>query len=650
MKHPARRTTNLKFGAALMIAPFLLTASLALAQTHAGYPEDVVEPTRNYSPYVERTAADANFAEGVYWGDTHLHTSYSTDAGMMGNTLGPDAAYRFAKGEEVIASHGMRVRLIRPLDFLVVADHAENLGLAPFIAESNPELLKSEWGKMVHDMVKAGDSRGAFQRWLADGVTAGTDPINNPRMSRTVWDRQVAFADQFNEPGRFTALIGFEWTSIATNETPGNLHRVVIFKDGKDKVSQVLPFSAYDSIDPEKLWDYLANYEAKTGGSVLAIAHNGNVSNGQMFPVTRLNGKKLNRDVIEMRAQYEPLYEVTQIKGDGEAHPFLSPDDEFADYGNWDKSDIAGFKPKEDWMLQYEYARTALQTGMQLEQKFGTNPYKFGMIGSTDAHNSLATTREENFFGKASHLEPEKDRWEHEIIRSLAGDPKLTSYSFESIGAGLAAVWARENTREGIFNAMQKKEVYATTGTRIVVRFFGGWDYGEDEVYRPDVISTGYAKGVPMGGDLPSMPKGKKAPTFMVGAMKDPWSGNLDRVQVIKGWIDADGERQERIYDVAVSDGRTIDADGRCRTPVGDTVDVKDASYLNNIGDAELRAFWTDPDFDPKLQAFYYVRALEIPTPTWPAYDAKFFGSEIPDTVQKKGQERAYTSPIWYTP
>jgi hypothetical protein len=544
----------------------------------------------------------------------------------------------------------MRVRLIRPLDFLVVADHAENLGLAPFIAESNPELLRSEWGKAVHDMVKAGDSRGAFQKWIGEAVTPGQDQIDNPRMARTAWDREIDFADEYNEPGRFTALIGFEWTSIATRETPGNLHRVVIFKDGKDKVSQVLPFSAFDSIDPEQLWEYMARYEEKTGGSILAIAHNGNVSNGQMFSVTRLNGKKLNRDVIEMRAKYEPLYEVTQIKGDGEAHPFLSPDDEFADYGTWDKADIVGLNPKEDWMLQYEYARSALQIGMQLEQEFGTNPYKIGMIGSTDAHTSLATTREENFYGKAAHLEPEKDRWEHVIIGSLAGDPKLSSYSYESIGAGLAAVWARENTREGIFDAMQKKEAYATTGTRIVVRLFGGWDYAEDEVYRPDAVSIGYSKGVPMGGDLEGKPSGKKAPVFMVGAMKDPWSGNLDRIQIIKGWIDKGGKRQERIYDVAVSDGRTIDADGRCRTPVGDTVDVENATYLNNIGDAELRAVWTDPDFDPKLPAFYYARVLEIPTPTWPAYDRKFYGSDIPDTVAMKGQERAYTSPIWYTP
>lgn len=633
-----------------MAAPFIFSSNLALAQSHAGVAEDALESPRHYSPYIERTAADSNLAEGVYWGDTHLHTSYSTDAGMMGNTLGPDDAYRFARGEEVIASHGMRVRLIRPLDFLVVADHAENLGLAPFIAESNPELLKSEWGRAVHDMVKSGDSRGAFQKWIGEAVTPGTDPIANPRMTRTAWDREITFAEEYNDPGRFTTLIGFEWTSIATNETPGNLHRVVIFKDGRDKVSQVLPFSVFDSIDPEKLWDYMARYEKTTGGSVLAIAHNGNVSNGQMFSVTRLNGKKLNRDVVEMRARYEPLYEVTQIKGDGEAHPFLSPDDEFADYGTWDKSDIAGLRPKEDRMLQYEYARSALQIGMQLEQEFGTNPYKFGMIGSTDAHNSLATTREENFFGKASHLEPERDRWEHVIIGSLAGDPELSSYSYESIGAGLAAVWARENTREGIFNAMQKKETYATTGTRIVVRFFGGWEYSKEEVYLPNAVSIGYRKGVPMGGDLQDRPADKGAPVFMVGAMKDPWSGNLDRIQIIKGWIDKSGKRQERIYDVAVSDGRIIDADGRCRTPVGDTVDIENATYFNNIGDAELRAVWTDPDFDPELQAFYYARVLEIPTPTWPAYDRKFFGSDIPETITMKGQERAYTSPIWYTP
>jgi hypothetical protein len=613
-------------------------------------PGEVAERPRIYSPYVERTASDANLAEGVYWGDTHLHTSYSTDSGMLGNTLGPEEAYRFARGEEVLSAAGMRARLIRPLDFLVVADHAENLGLAPMIAESNSELLKNEWGRMVHDMVKAGDGRGAFQQWLEDAVTVNKDPINNRKMTRTVWERQIGFAEQYNEPGRFTALIGFEWSSIANQERPGNLHRVVVFKDGADKVSQVLPFTTVDSNDPEKLWDYLEAYEEKTGGSVLAIAHNGNVSNGQMFPLERLNGEPIDAGYAETRMRWEPLYEVTQMKGDGEAHPFLSPNDEFADYGTWDKGDIAGLKPKEDWMLQYEYARTAYQTGLQQEGKLGINPYKFGLVGSTDAHTSLATTREENNWSKTPTMEPSADRWEHVVIASVAGVDSLTTYSYETLASGLAAVWARENTREALFEAMQKKETYATTGTRITVRFFGGWDYAEDDVFRPDAVEIGYRKGVPMGGDLAAPPAGKKAPVFMVAALRDLWSGNLDRVQIVKGWVDGAGERHERIYDVAVSGGRTIGPDGRCRTPVGNTVDTADASYLNNIGAAELRGVWSDPDFDPAQRAVYYARVLEIPTPTWQAFDAKFFDFEMPAEVPLSHQERAYTSPIWYTP
>jgi Protein of unknown function (DUF3604) len=569
---------------------------------------------------------------------------------MMGNTLGPDEAYRYAKGEEVRSAAGLRTRLIRPLDFLVVADHAENLGLSALIAESNSELLKNEWGRKAYDLVKAGKGREAFQMWIKDAVTANKDPIDNPKMTRTVWDREIGFAEKHNDPGRFTAFIGFEWTSIATQQTPGNLHRVVIFKDGKDKAGQVVPFSTVHSNDPEKLWDYLANYEKKTGGSVLAIAHNGNVSNGQMFAIKRMNGEPIDKKYAETRSRWEPLYEATQMKGDGEAHPFLSPNDEFADYGTWDKGDIAGLKPKEDWMLQYEYARTALQVGMQQNLKLGANPYKFGMIGSTDAHTSLATTREENNWSKTPTMEPSADRYEHVVIASLAGDEKLTTYSWETLASGLAGVWARENTREALFEAMQKKETYATTGTRITVRLFGGWDYGKDEVFRPDAVEIGYRKGVPMGGDLPKAPNGKIAPVFMVGALKDAWSGNLDRIQIVKGWVDEGGKRHERVYDVAVSDGRAIDADGRCRTPVGNTVDEANASYLNNIGDAELRAVWTDPDFDPKHQAAYYARVLEIPTPTWQAYDAKFFGVKMPKEVPMSHQERAYTSPIWYTP
>lgn len=606
---------------------------------------------KEYSPYVgdyEPTPLPVGYDKPL-WGDTHLHTSYSTDAGMIGNTLGPEEAYKFARGEEVIAAQGLPVRLIRPLDFLVVADHAENLGLAAMISESNADLLKNEWGKAIHDMVKEGKEHEAFQKWIGEGITTNIDPINEPSMTRTAWDREIVFADKYNEPGKFTAMIGFEWTSVNTKELPGNLHRVVIFRDDAEKASTVLPFSTYDSYDPEDLWEYMDNYEKNTGGSVLAIAHNGNLSNGLMFPEERrLNGKPIDKDYVTKRARFERLYEVTQIKGDGEAHPFMSPNDEFADYGSWDKSDIAGFNPKEDWMLPLEYGRSALQIGMQLEAKFGVNPYKFGMIGSTDSHTSLATTREENFYGKVAYLEPSADRWNHVLIGSLSGDDELSSYSYETIGAGLAAVWSKENTREGIFDAMKKKETYATTGTRIIVRFFGGWDFNNGDL-GDDFVANGYEKGVPMGGDL-NFAEGQKSPSFTVRSTKDIDGANLDRMQMIKGWIDDNGERQERIYDLAVSDNREIGANGRCTTPVGNTVNVKDASYANDIGDIGFETVWTDPDFNPKHSAFYYIRVLEIPTPTWQAYDSKFYNIKMDEKVEMMAQERAYTSPIWYNP
>jgi len=628
----------------LAILPALAFAQMDISPSAA----EVAVKERSYSPYVERTARNSDFAEGVYWGDTHLHTRYSSDSGMIGNRLGPDEAYRFAKGEQVVTSTGQRARLIRPLDFLVVADHAEALGLAPYIAEGNPDLLATEKGKRWYDMVNTGKGYEAFREWAASIFTG--DPIKSPTMQRSVWDRQIEAAEQHNNPGQFTALIAFEWTSLNTAESPSNLHRVVIFRDDGPRASRVVPFSAYQSMDPEDLWKYMANYESVTGGRILAIPHNGNLSNGLMFSVERLNGQSIDRDYAETRMKWEPLYEVTQIKGDGEAHPFLSTEDEFADYGTWDKGDVLGNKAKEDEMLQYEYARTALQVGLQQQQKLGVNPFKFGMVGSTDAHTSLAATRDENFWGKLPTAEPSADRYEHYVIKAFSGDDRLSSYEYQTLASGLAAVWARENTREGIFNGMQKKETYATTGTRITARFFGGWDYTNDDIYRPDVVSIGYDKGVPMGGDLPAKPKAKTAPTFMVGALKDHWGGNLDRIQIIKGWVDKKGERHEKVYDVVVSDGRTIDADGRCRTPVGNTVDTAKAIYLNNIGDAELRATWTDPDFDSKVPAVYYARVLEIPTPTWQAYDMAFYGHKMNADVPLSHQERAYTSPIWYTP
>ena len=609
--------------------------------------KDLSKPAKIYSPYVERARVGSNFAEGVYWGDTHLHTSYSTDAGMVGTRVSPAEAYRFARGEEVTTSTGQRARLVRPLDFLVVADHSENLGLAPMIAESNRDLLQTEYGRKLHDLVKAGKGYEAFRLWGMEGIAKNHDIINQPKMQRTIWDRQIETADSFNDPGVFTALIGYEWTSINNMKNPSNLHRVLIFKEDARKAGQILPFSTFDSEDPEKLWEFMQAYEDKTGGSVLAIPHNGNLSNGLMFAVERLNGKKIDKAYAENRMRWEPLYEVTQIKGDGEAHPKLSPSDEFADYGTWDKGDIAGIKPKTDDMLPYEYARSALQVGLQQQQKLGVNPFKFGMVGSTDSHTGLAATREENYWGKLSTSEPGQDRMNHYVIKALSGDDALSTYSWEEVSSGLAAVWARENTRAGIFEGMQKKEAYATTGTRIVVRFFGGWDYAVDDVYKPNVATIGYNKGVPMGGDLPKG-NGGKAPVFLVGALKDPWSGNLDRIQIVKGWVDAEGNRQEKIYDVACADREL--SHGRCAGPIGSTVDEAKATYLNNIGNAELRAVWTDPDFNPAFPAVYYARVLEIPTPTWQAIDAAFYGIKPRAEVPLQHQERAYTSPIWHTP
>ncbi len=605
--------------------------------------DDVTIGTKEYSPHLNR-----GYPQRVYWGDTHLHTSYSTDAGMIGNRLGPDEAYRFARGEIVTSSVGIRARLVRPLDFLVVADHAENMGVAPMIAESNPEFLRTEFGRKLHKLVNDGDPWGAYTEW-GKYMAAGEDPLaGETALTEMIWHRLTAAAEKYNQPGVFTALIGFEWTS-----SPGgsNLHRNVIFRDGKNRADQIIPFSNYDSADPEDLWRWMAEYEEKTGGKLLALAHNGNLSNGLMFDdVTLTGGEPLDRDYAVLRSRWEPLYEVTQIKGDGETHPSLSPNDEYADYGTWDRGSFAA--AKKPGMIPREYAREALKRGLKYEQEIGANPFKFGMVGSTDSHTSLATAEENNFFGKATLAEPSTPGRFKEIITGLLPDPEGIDYSirhYQSIASGLAAVWATDNTREALFDAMKRKEVYATTGTRMIVRVFAGWDFDEADVQRPDFARAGYSGGVPMGGDL-SRARERSAPRFIVRALRDPDGANLDRVQIIKGWLDMDGVLHERVYDIAVSDGRKIGRDGRCKNAVGNTVDVKKATYTNSIGDALLMGYWEDPDFDSNEHAVYYVRVLEIPTPRWTTYDAVYFGLELPGDVPASQQERAYTSPIWYTP
>lgn len=628
----------------IVISMLILSYAPVFAQEIQHNPQTIQPAEKEYSPYLNH-----NYPDRVFWGDTHLHTAYSTDAGLFGNRISPDEAYRFAKGEIVTSSTGVRARLLRPLDFLVVADHAENLGLATMIAESNSDLLQSEWGREIHDLVKAGNPGKAYEMWGLR-MLARDNPLKGfEHLTRSMWERITAAGEKHNEPGKFTAFLGYEWTSV-----PGgsNLHRILIFRDGKDLADRIVPMSAYDSEDPEDLWKWMAAYEEKTGGRVLALAHNGNVSNGLMFDdVTYTTRKPLTRDYAERRMRWEPLYEVTQMKGDGEAHPSLSPNDEFADFETWDRGSFAVAKDPD--MIPREYAREAFKRGLQYEKKLGVNPWKFGLIGSTDAHTGLATTTEDNFFGKLSILEPSANpvRFEEAVTGRLP-DPKGREYAIyhrQASASGLAAVWARDNTREALWDAMKRKEVYASTGTRLLVRVFAGWDFKPEEVDRWDFAKNGYERGVPMGGDLRNAPNGK-SPVFMIRSLRDADGANLDRIQIIKGWLDKEGKTHERIYDVAVSDGRKIAKDGRCKTPVGNTVNVKEATYKNSIGDPLLLGYWKDPDFDPSERAFYYVRVMEIPTPRWTTYDAKFFGVGLPDDVPASIQDRAYTSPIWYTP
>jgi hypothetical protein len=602
-----------------------------------------------YSPYANR-----GIPERPLWGDSHLHTSLSMDAGLFGNRLSPREAYRFARGETVVSSTGQAVRLSRPLDWLVVADHSDGMGFFGDIAAGKPELMAYEQSaRWIKAFEEGGDK--AVKASL-DLITTFSNNKMDPEMFalyspgskpfKNLWEKVIDDAEAFNNPGQFTALIGFEWTSLIAGN---NMHRVVIMRDDAVRARQVVPFTMtapQGSPDPRDLWKYMANYENKTGGEVLAIAHNGNLSNGIMFPLeAQWNGTKLDKTYVTQRDKWEPLYEVTQMKGDGETHPFLSPDDEFADYETWDVANLDASVAKTNDMLAGEYAREALKRGLAIEKRLGTNPYKFGLIGATDSHTSLATAEEDNFFGKHSGYEPNPGRMSHPFMETDKG--KIVGW--QMVASGLAAIWATENTREAIFDAMLRKEVYGTTGPRMAVRMFGGWEFNDQDLNSRIPANAGYKKGTPMGGDLRVKPKGATAPNFMVYALRDPIGANLDRIQIVKGWLDADGSTHERVYNVAWSDEREPDKKGKL-PPVGNTVDAATANWTNTIGAAELSTVWTDPDFDPKQNAFYYARVLEIPTPRWSTYDAFRYGIDLPEGAPVSTQERAYTSPIWYTP
>jgi len=633
----------------------VLAGLLAAGFISPAWTQDVGAPTKDqldqalpkpaYSPYVNR-----DFPTRPFFGDTHLHTAFSMDAGAFGARLSPKDAYRFARGEQVASNTGQPVKLSRPLDFLVVTDHSDNMGFFPDLFAGKPDLLADPTGRKWYDMIRSGKGAEAAIEIIV-AFSHGTFPKDlmyfpGTRAYRSAWQETIAAAEQFNDPGRFTAFIGYEWTS---NTGGNNLHRNVVFRDNGDKASQVEPFTVYPpygSDNPVELWKWMDAYEKKTGGNVLAIAHNGNLSNGLMFPVVEAFGKRIDREYAEQRAKWERLYEATQTKGTGEAHPYLSPNDEFAAFEIWDKANLDGSVAKKKEMLEFEYVRSAYKNGLKLERQLGANPYKFGLVSGSDAHTALTALEENNFFGKTVPQEPSPHRMASAFIDNRTTGVKVMDWE---VGAsGYAAVWAKDNTRTSLWDAMQRKETYSTTGTRAIVRFFGGWEFEAKDADNRLPAEIGYGKGVPMGGDLSAAPQGK-SPTFLVAALKDPIGANLDRYQIIKGWLDKDGNVHEKVYDVAWSGDRKPGSDGKVPS-VGSTVDVANATWTNTIGAPELITVWKDPDFDPSQPAFYYGRVIEIPTPRWTAYDAKRYGVQPLAGTAMTVTERAFTSAIWYSP
>jgi hypothetical protein len=589
---------------------------------------------------------DTKMPQRVLWGDVHLHTDNSFDAGLFGTRLGPEDAFRFARGEEVVSTSGVPAKLSRPYDFLVVTDHCDYMGLPLALLNGSPALLANPVGKRWYDAYHSHGEKGfSLLPDLVKDISSGHQSLQVPQLARTAWERAVAAAERYNDPGHFTAFIGFEWSS-----TPGgdNLHRNVVFRDNAEKALQVLPLTTFESQDPENLWRYLAAYQQKTGGQVLAIPHNSNLSGGLMFSDKTFGGKPLDRAYAEARAKWEPLVEVTQTKGDSETDPSVSPDDEFANFERWDRANILGNKPDTAAMQPFNYVRPTLTRGLKYEQALGVNPFKMGMIGSTDSHTGLSTADADNFFGAVPpEGEPNPHRGSAPPFSTL-GNGFTVSGPTSMSSAGLAAVWATENTRAGIFDAMRRKEVYATTGPRITVRVFAGWGFRPGDEARSDFAANGYAHGVPMGGDLSGAAAGQ-APALVIQAAKDPDGANLDRVQVVKGWVGGGGDTHENIYDVAWSGNRSKGADGKLPL-VGNTVTVPSATYSNSIGAPVLATTWKDPDFNAAERAYYYVRVIEIPTPRWTTYDAAKFGTKLPAGVPAAVTQRAYTSPIWYTP
>ncbi len=604
----------------------------------------------------------------LLFGDTHLHTSYSFDAYLNKNqTADPDTAYRWAKGLPVIHPYNRaKVQINTPLDFLVVADHAELMGVIRAVNNDTAELEDlGPWdsfvrwisAKVINRAMDSGTGADVFTDILPHKPTNtdGGDPVQDPAnildtppfgdtlpTETTAWHEIVDAAERHNEPGKFTTFHGWEWSSIPVG---ANLHRVVFTPDTAEQSKQFIPYGSDQSQYPEDLWSWLENTQTRTGSRFVAIPHNSNISKGYMYAETTLKGEPITPEYAKRRMAWEPVSEVTQIKGDSETHPQLSPNDEFAEfetYTHYIQQEHEDYK-----VAPADYMRSGLKTGLALEQKVGVNPYQFGVIGSTDSHSGLASAEEDNFWGKFARDSTPETKVTDQSIGGGKDGKGTTGWNMSA--SGLAAVWAKENTREEIFAAFQRKEVYATTGPRLSVRVFAGWNFEEDALNEDQFVEIGYRDGVPMGGNLSAENDNTEAPQLLIRAVKDPNDANLDRVQVVKGWVDQNGKQHEQVSNVAWAGDRQIDAQGKLPA-VGNTVNLTTAQYDNSIGTAELSTLWQDPAFDSEQRAFYYVRVLQIPTPRHSFYDAVALQQEIGKEGPATIQERAYTSPIWYTP
>ena len=600
----------------------------------------------------------------LYWGDTHLHTSYSFDAFLNKNQSStPDTAFRWAKGQPVVHPYTKaKVSIGTPLDFLVVSDHAEGLGLVRAIVSESDELdsdlsifgeIKRWFAKLIlQHKIAQGKEKDLLQDLLPlKAEHPGTDPVQDPanvitapvfgdltKVRTSAWSDTIASAEKHNEPGKFTAFLGWEWSSTPTG---ANLHRIIISPNGAKEAKQYLPFGADQSQYPEDLWAWLDKTSVDTGSEFIAIPHNSNVSKGYMFPEVTLRGQPITVKYARTRMKWEPVAEITQIKGDSETHSELSPEDSFADFENYP---FYLQKSAEEYKVhKSDYVRSALRTGLELEKKIGVNPYKFAVIGSTDSHSGLSSSEEDNFLGKFAHDSTPQTKRRPDML----GDTKVSGWNMSA--AGLAAVWAKENTRDAIFAAFKRREVYATTGPRIAVRLFAGWGFSENAAQLENMAEIGYAQGVPMGGDLTRPSSADAKVQLLIRAVKDPVGGKLDRVQVVKGWLDSEGNSHEKVFNVAWSDDRLLDNNGEL-TAVGDTVNRNTAAYSNTIGATEFSTVWEDPTFNANQRSFYYVRVLQIPTPRHSLYDAVAAQIDIPEEGPEVIQERAYTTPIWYTP